>query len=117
MRRLEATFSTFAAGLLIGAMAIRFTGDTLALTWLLESELLLILGLLQREKYFRFLGYIGLGLSLGVLLVFDGGAGTFALFATVSGPLENPSPCGFLSTTYAPHLVPGCGRKNVLAFF
>ncbi len=85
-RRLRAsylTFSTFAAGLLIGAMAIRFTGDTLALTWLLESELLLILGLLQREKYFRILGYIGLGLSLGVLLVYGGGAGTFAIFATV----------------------------------
>lgn len=71
-RRRRAAFvllSTVGVALLIGAFAFRYAGQGLSGVWLLESEALLVTGLLAGEIVYRRLGIIAAGISAAQMII------------------------------------------------
>jgi hypothetical protein len=63
--------TTIAVALLVAAIPFRYSGGRLAVLWLLESEALLLAGVLTRESVFRRLGVIASALVPAQLLAYD----------------------------------------------
>ena len=64
-------FATLGAGLFIASVPTKLTGDWIALTWLLESQVLLFAGFFLKERYFRGLSWVSFTLVLCKLLFWD----------------------------------------------
>jgi uncharacterized membrane protein len=72
-RRRHAAFTllTVTGTLLVfAAIPFKFTGNDIALFWMIGAEALLVAGIVQRESIFRYLGLIS-GCVTGLLIVFE----------------------------------------------
>ena len=70
-RRVAFTLLTVAGTLLLfAAIPFKFSGNNIALFWMIGAEALLVAGIVQRESIFRYLGLIS-GCVTGFLIVFE----------------------------------------------
>jgi uncharacterized membrane protein len=71
--------------LIFAAVPFKFSGNNIALLWMIAAEVLLIAGIAQRELVFRRLGLLG-GVTTGLLILY-GARGIVELRQTSQSPL------------------------------